>query len=390
MSAEGDRLFTRTFALACAMQLTGSLAGGLFILFPLFVRSLGGSEFLIGVYAGLGATAAVAVRWPVGRLLDRLGRKRIMAAASVLHATTSIGYTMIDHLGVASAVLVSIGAAAGGMMFTSFVTYASDIIPVTRRAQGFAWFGIWGMITNGLGPLLGEWLQRRYGFSAYFLTSATCALSAAVIIQFLPERHATHAAAPVQTATSARLPGTFWFLMLTTFLFGAAECSVFTFLAPFVVKVRHSTVGQVFMIYACTAVVVRVFTSHLPDRIGRTRVLAASFAVYAAAILLIPHLDGPFAWLVIGVLGGTGHGYAFPILSALVIDQAGAARGRAVSWFTAMFDLGHMLSNPTLGALAEWQGYTVMYTAVGLFTVGAATALALGGGRLTPDPNRPE
>ncbi|HVM97279.1 MAG TPA: MFS transporter, partial [Candidatus Acidoferrales bacterium] len=158
--AADDRLLTRNFLLACAMQFSGSFAGGLFILFPLFVRSLGGSEFLIGVYAGMGATAAVTIRWPVGRLLDRVGRKRIMAGASLLHASTSIGYTLIDHLGIVSALLYITGAAAGGMMFTSFVTYASDIIPVSRRAQGFAWFGVWGMITNGLGPLAGEWLQH--------------------------------------------------------------------------------------------------------------------------------------------------------------------------------------------------------------------------------------
>ncbi|MCL6548383.1 MAG: hypothetical protein K6T30_05690 [Alicyclobacillus sp.] len=72
---------------------SSSLAGALYILFPLFVRSLGGSEVTIGLYAGIGAAAAVAVRWPMGFLLDRLGRKRIMLAATSLHAAASLGRT---------------------------------------------------------------------------------------------------------------------------------------------------------------------------------------------------------------------------------------------------------------------------------------------------------
>ncbi|HVM97325.1 MAG TPA: MFS transporter, partial [Candidatus Acidoferrales bacterium] len=216
----------------------------------------------------------------------------------------------------------------------------------------------------------------NYGFHAYFYTAAACASTAAIVIQFLPEHHRPHVDAPAQVVESTRPVEAFWFLMLTTFLFGAAECSIFTFIAPFAAAVRHSTIGQFFMIYAGTAVAVRVLTGHLVDGIGHMRMLTFAFTLYATAVLLVPRLEGGWSWTVIGMLGGAGHGYAFPILSALVVDQAGAARGRAVSWFTAMFDLGAMLSNPILGALAEWQGYTVMYTVVGMFTVGTVAMVA--------------
>lgn len=127
----------------------------------------------------------------------------------------------------------------------------------------------------------------------------------------------------------------------------------------------------------------RVVSSHLPDRIGRLRVLAASFTLYGAALLAIPRISGELPHLVTGVLAGIGHGYAFPILAALVVDLAGGRRGRAVSWFTAMFDVGHSLSNPVLGALAEHFGYRAMYTVVGAFAL-ASAALIVRGGRQRP------
>src|SRR5262249_22663036 len=66
----------------------------------------------------------------------------------------------------------------------------------------------------------------------------------------------------------------------------------------------------------------------------------------------------------------------FPILSVLAMQQvAPAYRGRAISWFTAMFDLGNTLANPILGAVAEWAGYPVMFTTSGLGVLFTATAV---------------
>ncbi|GBD26748.1 hypothetical protein HRbin30_02090 [bacterium HR30] len=373
-----DRLLTRSFVLACAMQLFGSLAGALYILFPLFVRSLGGSEVTIGLYAGIGAAAAVAVRWPMGFLLDRLGRKRIMLAATSLHAAASLGYLAVEGLGPFCAALVIATSVAGGAMFTSFVTYASDVIPVTRRAQGLAWFGLWGMASNGLSPLLGEWLIRRWGFGAFFLVAALLAVSCLAIIASLEERD--HSRPSLRTAVlphTTPIPPAFWLLMSLTFLFGAAEASIFTFLAPYVTSVGLSPAGTIFFVYAGTAVFVRIVSGHLPDRLGRYPMLALAFLLYGVALYLLPRV-GDRAWLhATGALAGAGHGYAFPILAALVVDLAGQRRGRAVSWFTAMFDLGHTLSNPALGALAEHLGYRAMYSSVGLLAIAAAVITAV-------------
>lgn len=361
------------------MQLFGSLAGALYILFPLFVRSLGGTEITIGFYAGIGAAAAVAVRWPMGLLLDRLGRKRIMLVAAGVHAAASLAYLTVDRLGLLCGVLVVATYVAGGAMFTSFVTYASDVIPLSRRAQGLAWFGLWGMASNGLSPLLGEWIIRHWGFPLFFLVAAGLALLCLIVITALQEQ-ARPRPDPVEgTSLPARttIPPAFWLLMSLTFLFGAAEASVFTFLAPYVTSAGLTPAGSIFFVYAGTAVLVRVVSGHLPDRFGRYPILAFAFVTYGCALYLLPRASDR-VWLhAAGALAGMGHGYAFPILAALVVDLAGGRRGRAVSWFTAMFDLGHTLSNPVLGTVAEHFGYRTMYSSVGVLAIAAGCGAAL-------------
>lgn len=272
-----------------------------------------------------------------------------------------------------------LNAVGAGAMFTSFVTHAADIIPVTRRAQGLAWFAVWGMMANGISPLVAEWLQRSAGFRAYFLTAAALSVACTAIIMAIPSSRPRHSEGPAVDAPASRSFGS-GFLLILTFLFGAAEASVFTFLAPFLAATGERNVGPVFFAYAGAAVFVRVVSGYLPDPFGRLRVLAASFALYGSALLAMPRVSGELAHLITGVLAGTGHGYAFPILAAQLVDLAGGRRGRALSWFTAMFDLGHSLSNPLLGALAGHFGYWALYSSVGVISLGCA-ALIVGKSR---------
>ena len=363
-----EALFTRRFWLACGMHFSGGMALSLYILFPLFIRQLGGSKFSIGLYAGVTGAAAVAARLPVGHLLDAQGRRRVLALAGLLHVAAWIGFLTVDALGPRLLFLVATYGVASGSLFASYFTYASDIVPLSRHSEGIAMFGIWGMLPNGLGPWLGEILIGHGGFRVYFTVAAIFALSSLYISRLLPE---TALPVPAQPRNSSGdSPGVPWrellFLLSTTFMFGAAVNSIYTFFAPFAYAHGRGGVGSFFMSYALTAVAVRVLGGRLPDRLGLRRVLIPSLFLYAAGTLFLPHVAHPLALVAVGMICGAGHGYAFPILNVLTVQQVTARqRGRAVSWFTAMFDLGNTMANPLLGALAEWAGYGVMFSASG-------------------------
>lgn len=67
-----------------------------------------------------------------------------------------------------------------------------------------------------------------------------------------------------------------------------------------------------------------------------------------------------------------GHGYLFPILSGLAIEETDRqTRGSAMSLFTAVFHLGQMLGPPILGVIAEAAGYPAMFLTA---MAGVATA----------------
>ncbi len=360
-----DALFTRQFWLACAVHFCGGMGISFYILFPLFVRHLGGTEITIGLYAGVTGAAAVLARVPVGRFLDTLGRRRVLVSAGILHVAAWLGFLAFRSISFASAGFVVAYGLAAGSLFATYFTYASDIIPLTRRSEGFAMFGIWGMLPNGLGPWIGEWLIAQAGFQTYFLVAAGFALVSLGLSAFLPETASRGGSLPAATVerTTAFRSRELLVLLGGAFTFGLAVESVFVFLAPFSYAFGRGNVGFFFMTYACTAVAIRVVSGRLPDRVGLRRVLIPALLVYSVGVAAIPSGHRPL-WAALAVLCGAAHGYAFPILNALVVAQVpGTYRGRAVSWLTAMFDLGHTVGNPVLGVVAHEVSYRAMYRA---------------------------
>ena len=75
-----------------------------------------------------------------------------------------------------------------------------------------------------------------------------------------------------------------------------------------------------------------------------------------------------------GLLGGIGHGYAFPVLTSQVAERTPeTVRGSAMSMFTALWDVAFLAVPPLFGALADARGDGYMFTAAGLL---ATVALA--------------
>jgi MFS family permease len=378
-----EPLFTRRFAVACSVHFCGAMAMALYILFPLFIRHLGGSDLTIGLYAGMTGAAAVSARVPVGRWLDTLGRRRVLTLAGLLHVAAWLGFLSIGGLGVHAIVLVIAYGLASGSLFASYFTYASDIAPLSRRSEGISFFSIWGMLPQGLGPLLAEFVISHSGFRVYFLVGVGFAAASLVLSQFLPETARPRAAQIESVPSTAQVRiRALLFVLAITFVFGAGVNGIFTFLAPFAQSRGGEGVGSFFMSYALAAVAVRVLTGRLPDRVGPIRVLIPAMVLFSAGALLVPHVAGVTSFIAVGAVCGAGHGYAFPIFNVLALEQVSStSRGRAVSWLTAMFDLGNTLGNPILGAIAEFAGFRVMFTTVGCGVLAAAAAVwARGGG----------
>jgi MFS family permease len=385
-------LYTRAFGLACAIHFTGAMSIGMFLLFPLFVRRLGGDELTIGLALGTGLAVSVAVRPGVGALLDRLGRRRVLLWGAAANAATYPLFLLLETPGAGLFALAIAHFVAVGALFAAYFTYAADLVPPARRAEGIAIFGVAGMAPNGLGPALGEVMIARAGWAGFFLTAAAFALLSLALTALMPAASAAPAAAGRTHEPAAHVSGGparallgrgLGPVLVATALFGVGMNAAFYFVAPWTRDLDIPRVTPFFVAYASSTIVLRVGARGVLDRVGPHRVSIPAFGVFALGLGVLGLLPAPGLLVAAGIACGTGHGSLFPVLNALAVTRTPARlHGIVVSLYTAALDLGAVVGTPLCGTVARAFGYRAMFA---LMAAASLMGLAL----MTRDRRRP-
>jgi MFS family permease len=376
-------LYTRDFWVACAVHFTGAMSLAMFILVPLFVREVGGGEATIGLVLGVGTAASVALRPLVGLALDRFGRRPVLLAGGVLNTLSYLPFLAVGAVDVWLYVWCTVHAVVWGALFAAYFTYAADLTPAARRAEGIAVFGVAGMSANGIAPVLGEAIIAEAGFPAFFLVASGFALLSLTLTPLVPKRpRAVSAAATVTPVApgdllrAARQPG-LPVVLVATVLLGVAINAAFFFVAPYTRDLGIARAGAFFTAYAATSVVIRLFGRRILDVLGPHRVSVPAFAVFALGLGGLAFLPAPGLLVLCGIACGAGHGTLFPVLNALAITRAPAhLQGTVVSLHTAALDLGAVVGTPLCGLVAELLGWRTMFLLMAVASLAGLVCMA--------------
>lgn len=359
----------------------------LFVLLPLFVRALGGTETTVGTIVGAGALASVCCRPFIGGLLDRISRRTMLLWGQALNTLSFLPFLWIDAVGWPLVVATVAHWIVWGYLFAAYFTYAADLAPPSRRGEGLAIFGLWGILTNGLGPALGEWLIAQWGFPALFAV-ATGFASVSLALTLLVQRQPAVGASLGRSVASdlgmllRRDPNGPLRVFCAMALFGAGINAVWYFLALFGRTVGIERVSPFFLAYAATSVALRLWGRQLPDRLGPHRVAMPFFAVFGAGLFGVCALPMPGVIILAGMACGAGHGVLWPVLQSLALERTAVVMaGATVALSTAALDLGGVIGSPIFGHVAETFGYRPMFS-----LAGGCALLALG--LMATDPVR--
>lgn len=365
-------LFTRAFILAALANALLNFAAFLFVHLPGFLQQLGAGEAQIGRIMAAQAVGAIAIAPFAGRAMDSRGRRVVFLAGVGLFVAAVAMYLTIRSLSPLAYVVRVLDGAATTMWYTALFTYAADLIPVERRTEGLAIFGISGLVAIGLGAQMGEVILAYTTYRGLFL----CALVLAVLglmlciplrdtppIDSEPRERARHVL--VTTAQRNLLP-----VWLAALAFFVAVVALFTFMKTFVTATGAGSVGAFFGAYAAVAVALRAFAGRLPERLGTRRTLGIAMSSYAAGLGMLSFADTPGRIITAGLLCGAGHGYTFPVLLSLVVARARSAeRGAATAFFTALDWLGLLIAGPVVGFAIERMGYRTAFIGLALLLV---------------------
>lgn len=375
-----DRLYSRPLALCALANFAQAVSFSLFLHFPGFLKELGAGESTIGVLVALTALSAVVLGPFCGRLMDRRGRRLVIVSGNLLNVGVVGLYLTVHALSPAVYVVRLLHGVAETMLYSALFTYAADIVPPARTAQGLALFGVSAMLAITVGGVIGDAALAWGGYQTLFLTSLGCATAGLVLALPLTETSglSMHAAAPPRALRATLCQPNLAPLWLVTWMFFFAQTGVFTFLKTYIMVTGFGTLGAFFTVYTLTAIVQRLLFGWVPDWLGLTRILGPALLAFAVGLLLLSVAGSVWEVWSAGFFCGVGHGYAFPILLGLVNRRARVTeRGAAMAIYTAIDNGAVLVAGPVLGVLIETMGYASMFRSVAGLLTGTTVVFVL-------------
>ncbi|MGO1439194.1 MAG: MFS transporter [Brevibacterium yomogidense] len=383
------RLWNKDFTVALVISVF------LAFVFYLLVTSMVGDavlRFAAGdTAAGFASTAfvlgSVLTRPLAGKLMDVVGRRRLLTIALVLAAVVSLAYFFVDTLG-----LFILSRLVHGMLFgaghTTLNAAAQDLIPSDRRSEGSGYFATSMTLGSALGPLIAVSTVDAWGYEVLFGISLAFSLIALVGVPFLrlPERRLT--AGQLRDALSPHprtLADPDGFRMgAVIFLGSAAYSGILAFLATHA-EASGAGASSSPVFFACFAVAslsARLTIGRIQDVYGDNVVLYPLFVTFAASCLLLAFWPSVPGMVLAGLLAGFGYGSLITCAMAIAVRTAGLSRvGLVTSTYLLSMDLGMGLGAIVLGAAAGAWGYSALYVLCAVFVAVAAGWYALVHGR---------
>src|SRR5690606_35124654 len=357
-----EKIWTRDFILICLANF--------FIFFgfqmtvptlPLFVKEVGGSDQLIGVIVGIFTFSALVLRPYAGHALESKGRQFVYMTGLAIIVVSVGSFAFIGSIAILLIVRVLQGV-GWGLSATATGTIATDIIPASRRGEGFGYFGLSGNIALSFGPRLGLALVRKLSFMSLFLISASFGLVAFLLsakvrykkVEEIPEKAATPRFDIFEkTAIQPSI-----LVLFITFTFGG----IATFLPLHAIERNVAGIEAYFLVYAALLLISRTFAGKVYDKKGHLYVFLPGTIMILIAMILLAWLPTTFILLVAAGLYGFGFGTVQPALQAWAVEKAaGNRKGMANATFFSFFDLGIGLGAIIFGQIAFLFNYSTIY-----------------------------
>jgi MFS family permease len=350
-----EPLFTPRFISLWLFQFgTFFSAFQLFPVIPLRIMDLGASKAAAGLFLAVYTFASAFAAPVMGTIADHVGRRRMLIIASIVFVIFSLLYGIVPWLPVVLVIAILHGA-----IWSSILSAASaimtDFIPVSRRTEGLAYWGLAPTAAIAIAPAVGLQVYR-FGWLALCVEIATLSACMAFWAMRIPGGQTGNA------DTHFPRVGELWdwdvvktTLSLTVTSFGYGGITSYVAILSRERGIHPESLF--FTVFAITIVVVRVFTSHLGDRFGHKVLLYPAFAAMPIAFGTLSVASTTWQMVAAAILFGIGLGASFPAFMTFVVANTDEQRrGRTFGSVIWAFDTGIGLGSLVIGAIGQRRG----------------------------------
>lgn len=355
--------------------------------FGQYVGYLGYEEGVLGVLLSVSTIGTLLLRLHMGRWIDGLGCKPVWIAGTGVVAV-AIGCMQFAQALWLLAVLRGVVNLALACVMTTVAVFAAQIAPPQRRAESLGTIGLGGFVGMVIGPLLGDIVFQRdpsdpATYQLFFtLSAAMYVVGCAIMLPMedvcssskrgLPgdagsgadEVEPSVMAAPGQA--KPKRPSQFRLLLdnwpgvilVVGVVFGLA----FSFQSSFLERLAEARgfykIQGFFLVYAPSAILLRLVFRRLPHQIGRTRTLILGLGLMAVGQWALSSAESQWDLALPGFLMGAGHCFIFPSMVDLAAERFPVTnRGTGTAVILGCGDVGMLIGFAALGTSIEMFEY---------------------------------
>jgi MFS family permease len=366
-------LWTPTFALLCCAQFFGSAQHALLQpTFPLFITSLGGTPFKVGIVLACFAVTSVVFRPLIGGWADSWSETGVLICGLLLlSAAVTFCFIPVAEAPMLANALRGLGWAAMSAAGYSLLALSA---PAERRGEASGYYS--GVQASGtiLLPPVALWLIDAPfgGFRTVFVVAMGLAALGAGTGAILARRTST------QTRNRHVVSSAPWWreilnvldreiILASVLSFGSHVTfpAVASFLVLYARELEIHNIGWFYVATGTTSLLARPVLGKVSDQIGRGRALLACFVFQAVALITLAFAANLISLMLSGTLYMLGLAIASATTLAIAMEQAKPERrGRAMATFSVALPLSNGVGALLCGSLVEWIGFYWMYVAL--------------------------
>ncbi len=385
-----ERVWSRDFILICLGNFTTFASFQLLLpTLPIYVESLGGKPFEVGLVVGLFTIPAIILRPFIGHWMDRRGRRGILILGAVILMISSVLYNLASQVWLLLLLRLLHGV-GWAVVPTATGTMVADLSPPSRRGEAMGLYGISSNLALAIGPALGLSIVHMgsgSNFRLLFMTAAAIATMSVVIYLQVHEPGRAQIPDGYKTKGRALLPALLPVITLLGLTFSLG--TIVTFIPLYAMARGVENIAPYFIVMAFSVMLCRPLAGRLSDIKGRRAVAIPGLLTATASMVLLVFSHSLASFMVSAMLFGFGFGATHPALMAGTVDVIPKeARGAGMGIFYGAFDLGIGLGAFASGFIVQLTSYETLYTISALITLGGVILYSIAGRATSVSPSQ--
>ncbi|MCM3386723.1 MFS transporter [Ureibacillus chungkukjangi] len=361
------KLWTKNFLMICGVNFFTHLVfySLLATVTQYVIGHFGKSQSDAGLAVGIYVIMAVVARLFAGKIVDVMGRKKILIISTVLFFLAVLAYQLATTFTLFMIVRAIHGLTFGFLM-TATNAIMADVVPDERRGEGTGYYATAMNIAMATGPFIGLFMLRITTFDMFIwilVFAAFCNLLGIFLKVPAPRSKPQHTQKLTFSLSDMfekqALP-----IAICMFSLALGYSSLLSFLASYTDEIGHGEVATYFfVVYAIALVLTRPITGRLFDRLGENRLTYPMLVLLVIGYFVLSQASSGWMILLASALIGIGFGTVQSNYLAIAIKESLQNRkATATSTFFILMDLAIGIGPYLYGVLLAYMSYQSMYS----------------------------